>query len=269
MDEEGAQHLYLQSLVSQITGWNSPADRLNKAFAQDEFLLYEQTILKLAKGGEFQAHIEILVRLREEEKNLTPPGAFLPILEYFDMGPRLDRYILNKTLKWYGTASRRGGSVIHLNLCGGTLGDPDFPATLASELKAVNVDGNSLCFEISDFDIAHGKGVFEFVQKMKALKCRIAVGLPERDRVSFDLLKALDIDYVKIGGQLVRELDDNRMVTAKVAAIVNACRDIGAKTIAQNLERPRTLDTLIRLGVDYAQGYGVSKPAPLKGPARR
>jgi EAL domain-containing protein (putative c-di-GMP-specific phosphodiesterase class I) len=269
VDEDGTLHHYLHSVVSDITGWNHPEDRLKRAFVQDEFILYIQSILKLAKGGDIRSHLEVFVRLREEEQNLTPPGAFLPIVEYYNLGPRLDLHILCKTLRWYKSASRKGNTIMHLNLCSATLADAQFVNAVEAELGANGVNGDCLCFEISEADFAMGKGIFDFVKKLKSANCLVAIGLPEKEDLPLDLIKMLNLDFIKIGNRLVRELEENKASAAKLRTIVRACQNIGVKTIAQNVERPRTLDMLIQLGVDYAQGYGISKPGPIKGPIRR
>ena len=269
MDDEGSLQQYLHSVVSHITGWNHPEDRLKRAFTQDEFVLYSQSILKLAKGGDIRPHLEIFIRLKEEEQNLTPPGTFMPILEYYNFGPRLDLHILRKTLHWHRAVARKANSIVHLNLCGATFVEPEFSRTVEDLLGEYGVNGDCVCFEISETDFVQGKGILGFVKKVKLANCLVAIGLPEKENISFDFIEALNPDFVKIGGRLILELEKDKTVAAKLATVVGACRNIGVKTIAQNVERPRTLDMLIGLGVDYAQGYGIAKPGPIKGPTKR
>ena len=265
MNDEGIQQFYLQSLISDVTGWSRPQERLKKAFAQNEFFLFSQSILKLTPGGDNRSHFEIFVRLREEEQNLTPPGTFLPILEYHNFGPRLDRYVLREVLVWYRTNRQAADSVIHINLCAKTLLDQDFPTFVEIELKATSLDGDSLCFEIPDVGMRYGQDAVEFARRLKAVNCSVAVGSPERENISFRPIRDLTPDFVKIGGHLIRDIVHEKMANAKVQAIVRACQTIGLKTIAQHVEDARTLDLLKRLGVDYAQGHGISKPGPLEG----
>ncbi len=264
MDDAGIQQFYLQSLISDITGWSRPQERLKKAFAQNEFFLFGQSIINLAPEGADRPHIEIFVRLREEEQNLTPPGTFLPILEHHNFGPRLDRYVLRDVLVWCRTNFPAAGPVIHINLCANTLLDQDFPRFVATELKATELDGDSVCFEIPDVGIRYGQAVVDFARKLLAVKCHIAVGSPERENISFRPIRDLNPNFVKIGGHLIRDIVNEKMAMAKVQAIVRASQTIGLKTIAQHVEDNRTLELVKRLGVDYAQGHGISKPGPLE-----
>ena len=76
--------------------WNDPPTRLRKALKQDEFVLFCQPILALKGSGGF-VMAEVLIRQREEEQALLPPGEFLPLFEEHEMMPLLDRWVLVRT----------------------------------------------------------------------------------------------------------------------------------------------------------------------------
>lgn len=266
MEPREIQQSYLRNLVGDLTGWSKPREKLARAFTQNEFILYSQTILKLEPGADDRSHIEIFVRLREEEENLTPPGTFLPILEHYNFGPRLDRYVVRKVLVWYCTHRPQPDSVIHVNLCGGTLADPDFPAFVNTELKTTGVSGDCICFEIPDVDALNKQGTLNIVKKLKAVDCRIALGSLERENILFRPIKNLAPDFVKLPGRLIRDLLNDRMIAAKVRAAIKACQQFRIQTIAQHVEDTPTLELLKTMGADFAQGYGISKPGPLEGP---
>jgi EAL domain-containing protein (putative c-di-GMP-specific phosphodiesterase class I) len=122
------EETYLVSVADTTSGWDKPQEKLRRAFTQNEFILFSQSIIKLAPGGEKRAHFEVFIRLQEEEQHLIPPGSFLPMLEYFNLGPILDRYVLRKLLGAYRSIKPEKRGVAHLNLCGDTLADPDFCA---------------------------------------------------------------------------------------------------------------------------------------------
>lgn len=100
-------------------------------------------------------------------------------------------------------------------------------------------------------------------QALQALGCRIAIGSVGRQPVSFKLIHAIGAHYVKIDGALVRELHRDAVALAKVQALHRVCRTVGMRTIAEFVEEPETIEKLRAIGVDYAQGFGISKPAPL------
>jgi len=264
MEEKDIQQLYLRSLISDLTGWNEPVQKLTRAFAQNEFVLYRQPILHLAAGGSAEAHVEVFVRLQEEERNLTPPGTFLPLLEHYNFGPKLDRYVMRRALVWKRRSAERAACVLHINLCVGTLADAEFPQFASSELRATGLSGDTVCFEIPDIGLAYEPEGVDVVRRLKAAGCRIALRLLEKDQISFQPMKDLAADVVKIGGSLTRDIVQEKAAAAKVRALARACRAFNIRTVAQNIEDAATLDMLKDLGVDFAQGYGIAKPVPLE-----
>src|SRR5262245_59674081 len=97
----GVRPVYLESLVAQVSGWSDPEARLREAFAEDEFLLFGQSIEPLDGAKKLPFRLELLVRLPEEEENLTPPGAFFPALEACGMMPVLDRWVIAHAAAWW------------------------------------------------------------------------------------------------------------------------------------------------------------------------
>jgi EAL domain-containing protein (putative c-di-GMP-specific phosphodiesterase class I) len=139
-------------MISSLPGWKNPRERFAKAFAEHEFLLYSQSVEKLNSGSDERPHTEIYVRLREEEQNVVPPGTFLPMLEHYKLGSKLDLYVLRRALAWHFGNRQLVGFMLHINLCQGTLVDLEFPSIVVTELKAAGCGADSLCFEIPDVD---------------------------------------------------------------------------------------------------------------------
>jgi len=264
MDANGIDLFYLESLISELTGWNNPRERFREALAQDEFVLYAQPMLKLTAGGDNRAHAEILVRLKAHERHLTPPGAFLPILEFYDLGPELDRWIVNRVLSWYRRLVAEIAAVLHINLSAGTVADAGFPAFVEEQCRATGIHSDHLCFEILDTDIQYGLSTAMLIQKLRAAGCHIAMGFLERGNEPFRAAKNVAANYIKIGGQLIRDLPNDQAVVSKVRSIARACYAFRIQTIAEHVENTSVLESLRALDVDYAQGYAVSAPKLLE-----
>src|SRR3954463_292795 len=135
---------------SELVGWADPVQRLRTALEKNEFELFCQPIAAL-KGGERYPLAEILVRLREEEKALVPPGEFLPVFEHYRMMPQLDRWVVRHTIKRLADGSRIPGFTV--NLSGQTLEDADFPRFVAAQLSTNKVAPERLLFEIDESDV--------------------------------------------------------------------------------------------------------------------
>src|SRR3954463_13309802 len=132
----------------ELAGWDDPVRRLRGAIENTEFALYCQPILQFA-GEPRYPMAEILVRLREEEKALLPPGEFLPILEHYRMMPLLDRWVVRHAVK---ALPRSRIPRFSINLSAQTLADPAFPNFVADTLAAGGVAPRSVLFEIDESD---------------------------------------------------------------------------------------------------------------------
>src|SRR5580765_4953514 len=136
---------FLERMDSELAGWTDPVRRLRDANENDEFELYCQPILQVA-GDERYPMAEVLVRLREEERALLPPGDFLPVFEHYRMMPQLDRWVVRHTVKRIAQGSRVARFTV--NLSGQALEDEDFVRFVAAQLSVNQVPAEKLLFEI-------------------------------------------------------------------------------------------------------------------------
>lgn len=257
---------YLESLVSALTGWNDPEARAERALEENEFLLFGQALVPLKEDGDLPSYIEVLIRLQEEEHNLTPPGAFLPVFEYLGMMPALDRWVIEHALQWWRSESDARNMMLSINLSADTLAVHDFPKFVEDRLRKLDVPPRVLCFELSATEVAvAAMPVDRAAKKLNALGCQFAIASFGRDSASFGALKAVQASLVKIDGGIVRQMEMHRdpVALTKIRSIQEVCRKAGIRTVAEFVEQQGTLKLLREIGVDYAQGYGVSKPGPL------
>ena len=261
-----AQELYLESLAATLTGWNDPEARLRKAFEEDEFMLFGQSIVPLDRKREIRFHLEILIRLREEERNLTPPGTFLPILEYYELMPELDRWVIEHAARWWKAKEGTRNTVLNINLSPETLESAEFPAFVEASLSEIGLPSAALCFEVMGSEVPAGSPeAIQSIEKVKALGCRFVVSAFGRDSISFDALRTTGAKFVKIDGSMIREIHSDTVALAKVKSIQQVCAKGGVQTVAEFVELPETLSKLREINVDYVQGYGVARPEPLDG----
>jgi EAL domain-containing protein (putative c-di-GMP-specific phosphodiesterase class I) len=262
--EDPAQ-LFLESLVGRLTGWNNPHQRLLQAFSGDEFVLYQQTIRALSSQLADRIFVEVLVRHQDEEKHLTPPGAFLPMLEHYDMMTTLDQWVMRHVIDWHRAKARGRKLRFSVNMAPRTMADPEFPQTVKKLLAAERgMPADALCFEFHEAELlAYGDAVRPVAKALQELGCRIAVGSVGRQSVSFKAIQSVAANFVKLDGALVRKLHRDPAAHAQVQAINRVCHGAGIRTIAEFVEEREILDKLKAIGVDYAQGFGISRPGPL------
>ena len=265
---EAMQPVYLESLVARMSGWSDPEARLRDAFAEDEFMLLGQSIVPLNSKKQMPFRLELLVRLREEELNLTPPGAFFPALEACGMMAMLDRWVVARAAAWWQEKGGIANTVLHVNLAPETLEEEDFASYVLSEARECGLPPAALCFELPVSDVASASpGFLACAERLKAAGCGLAVTGFARDSFSLDALRMTGAPIVKVDGSMVRTVSDDPDAFYRVRSIHRLCGKAGVVTIAEFVERPETLSKLREIGLDYVQGYGIAKPEPLaEGP---
>lgn len=257
--------VYLRAITENILGWSDPRQRLVKALASDDFLLFAQRIMALKPHPGNQAYVEILLRLREEEDNMLPPGGFFPVAEALGMLEDIDRWVVRHTVAWCaGSAADANAPVCCINLSADALLHADFSVFVRTQLKHSGVPGSRLCFEITEPDaIANPEAVRKFIRAMKPQGCRFTLDNFGSVKVSFAHIRDLPIDYLKIDGSIIQNIITTPGDLARARAISLTCQRLGIRAIAQSVESKAVLTKLGEIGFDYAQGFGIAHPGPL------
>jgi EAL domain-containing protein (putative c-di-GMP-specific phosphodiesterase class I) len=260
-EKPGETTQFIQRMDGQLLGWDQPAARLREALDYDHFRLYAQSIVSLVPP-EGIALAEVLVRLREEETRMLPPGDFLPAFEHYKMMGELDRWVVRNALRRLG----QGGKLkkLSVNLSGQTIEEPGFAPFVAVQLRLASLDPASLVIEIDENDAIDRREAAErFAAEMKGIGCELLLDGFARRSVSFEPLKALLVDYVKVDGTIIRNIMRSGSAAAKLKAILRVGQVTGVKVIAECVEDAKILASLKLLKVGFAQGFGVHKPEPI------
>ena len=259
--DESGNAVYLSSLTEELSGWGNPRERILQAIQNDGFDLYAQDIVALGKDTPIRAMHELLIRMRDEEQNMVPPGTFLPIAERFNMMPEIDRFVVRKAIAARAAKEPAPDTVLCINLARASLEDRAFPGFVARALEKSGVPGKALCFEIADRDaIASLTDATRLARELKPLGCRFALDGFGRAGIGFEHVKALPLDFLKIDGSIILQILRVPEALSKVRAIQRVSKVIGVLTIAEMVESDDVLERLRLVGVDYAQGFGIAKP---------
>lgn len=252
---------FLQQMDSQLIGWADPVRRLRTAIERDEFELYCQPILALQTGERYPM-AEVLVRLREEEKALVPPGEFLPVFEHYRMMPQLDRWVVRHTVQRLSRGSRIARFTV--NVHGQTLEDAEFPRFVAAQLSSNHVAPERLLFEIDESDTLLRLGAAsQFSAAHRAIGGAVLVDGFGRRSVSFLPIKELGVQFVKVDGSVTRKLLKSDVARTKMSAILRVAEALNFSTVAECVEEQDVLVRLKALGCAYAQGFGIYQPHPI------
>ena len=249
------------------TGAMRWAVRIRESIERHRFELHAQTIEPLQARGPRDCHFEILLRMRDERGELHSPLHFMSAAERFRMGVRIDREVVDGTLAWFeqhADAAARADTC-SINLTAEALVDEGFIGFVAERLRRSRFPADKLCFEITETSAVRDlERAQRFITEMRGLGCRFALDDFGTGFCSFAYLRSLDVDYFKIDGSFVREMDSSPLAAEVVRSITHIAHLLDRRTIAEHAETRTVLDSLRALGVDFAQGYVIDRPEPLE-----
>jgi diguanylate cyclase (GGDEF)-like protein len=238
------------------------AARINNALEEDRFELYRQTIQPLQEE-DTGAHYEILLRMRDENGGIISPGLFIEAAERYGITPNIDRWVIRSAFRWLVSEAdeRERLTMCSINLSGQSLGDEKFLPFVIDQFQMSGLDASKICFEITETAaIASYSQANRFINALKELGCMFALDDFGTGLSSFGYLKHFPVDFLKIDGSFVKEILHDPIDREMVRSINEIGHLTGKKTIAEFAENEEIITTLRGMGVDYAQGYGVSEP---------
>jgi len=245
----------------KLMGWVA---RIDDALHHDRLTLRCQRIEPIANG--LQAHYEVLLGIKDKQGLSVPPDRFIAAAETFNRMQAVDRWIITRVFALMRTHATRlddlGG--LSINLSGISLSDENFCEYLLNELYTTDIRRDKVIFEITETAaISDMDKVIPFMSEIRQLGCRFALDDFGTGLTSYAYLRNLPVDFLKIDGCFIRDL----AVNADDAALVKSINEIGhfmsKEVIAEYVENDEILDVLRKIGVDYAQGFGIEKPCLL------
>ncbi|KPK37365.1 MAG: hypothetical protein AMJ69_11770 [Gammaproteobacteria bacterium SG8_47] len=268
--EEGRNRVHISESVDDVAvqrrGEMQFVHRIEHALDENRFMLFFQEIRALQSPNS-ALHGEVLVRMLDEKGNIIPPMAFLPAAERYNMMTKIDRWVLEnalRTVEKCGDRELAQRCMLSVNLSAHSLCNDDFLAFVLGLFDESTVRPEQICFEVTETSaIANLSRAVEFITTLKERGCRFALDDFGSGLSSFGYLKNLPVDYLKIDGSFVRDMLDDPMDQALVEAVNHIGHVLGISTIAEYVENAQLMASLQRIGVDYAQGYGVARPVPL------
>jgi diguanylate cyclase (GGDEF)-like protein/PAS domain S-box-containing protein len=238
------------------------AARINNALEEGRFELFRQSILPLQQA-ETGAHYELLLRMRDEAGKIVAPYDFITAAERYGITPSIDRWVIENAFRWLVSEAdeREKLAMCSINLSGQSLGDDKFLPYVIDQFHRSGLDATKICFEITETAaIASFSQANRFIQALKELGCKFALDDFGTGLSSFGYLKHFPVDFLKIDGSFVKEILHDPIDREMVRSINEIGHLTGKQTIAEFAENVDIINMLRTLGVDYAQGYGVSQP---------
>ncbi len=255
-------HLYspdfnYQELLSEQLRWKRI---IEQSIEQDDFVLYFQPILNIQDKK--ISHYECLLRIKQADGRILMPGDFIPQAEQLGIIDQIDRLVLKKAIQQHLTFQAMGNNArLAVNLSGRSMNNMEIFPYIQGLLSQKNVNPDLIIFEITETSaVSNFMSAKTMITQLKEFGCRFALDDFGVGFSSFYYLKSLPVDYVKIDGSFVKQMDVNNEDRIFVKVLTEVSQAFGKKIIAEFVENQEILSLLGELGVDYAQGYYVSKP---------
>lgn len=236
---------------------------IKDALVNDNFVLHCQTIMNINDSQ--KKHCEILLRLQNKQGEIVPPMSFIPAAERYEIMPDIDKWVITNTIKFLTeNINSFQDHVFTINLSGQSLGKKGFGEFVINILNDNKINPKLICFEITETAaIGNLSQAIEFMKSLKAIGCFFALDDFGSGLSSFNYLKNMPVDFIKIDGHFILDICDDKTDLAFVEAINRIGHIMGIQTIAEFVENIDILEKLQNIGVNYAQGYYIDEPKPL------
>jgi len=245
---------------SQLTSRRYWKEIIEDALKNERFILLFQPILDMRTNQ--ITHYECLSRIKTTDGSFVMPSDFIGLADELGLIGQIDRVLFKQAIKQHKRFKQQGKNIkLTINLSGRSFNNTTVFEDIKALLGAPEVDPGQFVFEIteaaavSDFSAAQ-----DLIKKIKGLGCSFALDDFGMGFSSFFYLKHLPVDYIKIDGSFIKQLDMSFEDKVFVRAMIEVSQALGKKTVAEFVENEEILMFLKGFGVDYAQGYHVGKP---------
>lgn len=246
---------------------------ITKAFEEERFYLNFQPIVPFSgeapnspSGGNW---FEVLIRMKDDNGNLIYPNHFLPVMQHYKMMPAIDQWVVGEFFSLYErflagrpqTRPQNTPWMFNINISGASFDCESFWEFVQEQFDKYHLPPALICFEITETTaITNFNTAIQWIRKLKNMGCRLAIDDFGSGLASFHYLRYLPIDYIKIDGSIIKNSSDDTIDYTMVSAINQLAHLMGIKTIAEFVEDQTIYEKIQAAGVDYAQGYHISKP---------
>jgi diguanylate cyclase (GGDEF)-like protein/PAS domain S-box-containing protein len=241
--------------------------RVLRATEEDRFRLHAQALVPLDRQNGRVPRLELLLRLEGGGGELIPPNAFLPTARRHGLMSSVDGWVIRRAVRrlseWQRTHPGVKLPALAINLADETVVEGKVVALTRAALAGVDVPPDALCFEITEsVVVAHPAASADLLRGLRAAGCRTTLEHCGSGMAAFTLLRGLQVDYLKIAGHIVRSLPRDPVNRALATALNEVGHILGLRTIGAEAEDLEVIACLRRVGVDFAQGFGVGRPEP-------
>jgi diguanylate cyclase (GGDEF)-like protein len=233
------------------------AERIAAALADNRYELHFQPIMELATGRVWRA--EALLRMRDPRGELVLPFSFIPIAEETGQIEAIDHWVLSNAI---ALMAGHRGLCLSINLSANALQDPSLLPDIERLLATHRINPADLTFEVTETVAINSlRNATRLMRSIQEIGCRFALDDFGSGFASYAYLRQLPVDDVKIDGAFIRDIAYSREDQIFVRAVTEMAHGMGKRVIAEFVENEEIVRVLRDIGVDFAQGYHIGRPA--------
>jgi diguanylate cyclase (GGDEF)-like protein/PAS domain S-box-containing protein len=265
----GCAHVYnaKNAELAQQHGEILQLSDLREAIASEQFQLFYQPIIALdAEQKMSGTRAEVLLRMLDLDGNYILPGTFIPAANRFGLMQQIDRWVISKVFGDYAHMFMQNPDlVLSLNLSANSIADDSFVDYIVQMIEKSVVLPHQICFEVNETVVSNNlSNMGQLVSRVGGMGCRFAIDNFGSGLSNFSFIKNLEIDFIKIDGNLVRDVATDAIDKGMVESINNMCHLLNISTIAECADSEAIIRTLKSLEVDYAQGFYLGNPVAME-----
>jgi len=231
--------------------------KLKEAIEEKQFCLYYQPVFDAVSGDVVE--YEALIRMIDNNGEIVSPGYFLPAARQSRLYPLLSQFVIDEIFKMLEISPH----TFSMNLSVDDIFDKPTKEFLIQKLRD-SAHASRLIIELLESEgIENYPEVSAFIAEVKTFGCRIAIDDFGTGYSNFAHIIKLDVNFLKIDGSLIRNIDTDTNAQTILTAITEFSKHLGLKTVAEFVHSEAVYIKCKEMGVDYLQGYYLGEPKPL------
>jgi len=240
--------------------------QIQQTLDADGFELLAQPIASLG-GRSRRPRYERLLRMADTDGNPVSTTSLFSAAERYQLVPQIDRWVVSRTIASLAAHSAdvdASGAIFSINLSGQSLSDDDILEFIEDEIREAGLPATMLGFEVTESAaVSNLAKAQQLIDALRGRGCSIALDDFGAGLSSFAYLKSFKVDTLKIDGGFIRDIAENRISESMVAAITQVAKVMELETVAEYVESEAARKRVAELGVDFAQGHAIGRPAGL------
>lgn len=232
-------------------------NKLNQALANNELEVLCVPVKPMQERNQSHEQYEVIISIKDDSGAQIPPMEFLQSADNFNRMYMIDRWSIEQLIQWMADNPIQASKVNRfiLRLSGHAINDESLLAYIFEQAREKDIPVKKLCFELNETSaIRNLEDAADFMHEMRSLGCQFVLSDFGTGQSSFEYLKALPVDYVKIDNNFIANLHTSSADYALVKSIQEIAHFMAKKTIAEYSDNNSVWEILRTIGIDYIVG---------------